>query len=31
MVMACDFFKFWEKIANISEMVQDRDIVTVEG
>jgi len=25
-----DFFKFWEMIDNIWEMVQDRDIVTVE-
>jgi len=24
---SCDLFKFWEIIDNISEMVQDRDIV----
>jgi len=25
-----DLFRFWEIINNISETVQDRDIVTVE-
>jgi len=25
-----DLLKFWEVSANISEMVQDRDIVTME-
>jgi len=25
-----DFLKFWKITANISEMVQDRDIVTME-
>ena len=25
-----DFLKYWEISANISEMVQDRDIVTTE-
>jgi len=29
--MSHDLFKFWEIIDNILEMVQDRDIVTMEG
>jgi len=28
--MVHDHFKFWEIIDNILEMVQDRDIVTME-
>ena len=28
--LSCDFLAFWEVSANISETVQDRDIVTVE-
>jgi len=28
--MSRDLFKFWGIIDNISEMVQDRDIVTME-
>jgi len=27
---SCDLFNFWEIIDNISEVVQDRDIVTME-
>jgi len=30
MVTSRDLFKFWEIIDNISEMVQNRDVVTME-
>jgi len=29
-IISINLFKFWELIENISEMVQDRDIVRVE-
>jgi len=28
---SCDIFKFWEISDNIAEMVEDRDIITMEG